>query len=172
MAAFLADTETASRMSPLEHLEWVRRSLPLISDRCQAPDILEDALKVNSEFTPKEISNLRAEARQHWLERKRVLDPTWRNMFTALPEHVRSVLGPEKNLLLLGEMLQRAGSRDHSLIEHLSQGFPMIGRLPRSGSARLIDYTQPTETRSSLLQAAGDRNIQMLLCATSDRIHV
>ena len=32
MSAFLADTETVNQMSPLDHLEWVKQDLPLVSD--------------------------------------------------------------------------------------------------------------------------------------------
>ena len=51
----------------------------------------------------------------------------WHTMFAGLPAHVQQVLGPEKNLLLLAEMLQAAGSEDTELVSHLSHGFPLLG---------------------------------------------
>ena len=71
----------------------------------------------------------------------------------SLPSHVRQVLGPKKNLLLLREMLVAAGYADETLVADLAQGFPLIGKLPRSGTLPKVSYPLVEETRESLLWA-------------------
>ena len=56
-------------------------------------------------------------------ERKRVLDPAWQHLWTLLPSHVRAVLGPKRNLLLLREMLVSAGYAEETLVADFAQGF-------------------------------------------------
>ena len=63
-------------------------------------------------LSPAQLQSCRQRARQHWSERKRVLDPVWERQLKALPWHVRSVLGPKKNLLLLAELLAVTSSQD------------------------------------------------------------
>ena len=53
-------------------------------------------------------------------ERKRVLDPAWQHLWELLPSHVREVLGPKRNLLLLREMLVSAGYADETLVDDLA----------------------------------------------------
>ena len=129
-----------------------------MSDRCAASALLTDAVRFNIQFPLQLVSDKRVAAVQHWSERKRMLDPAWRTTWASLPPHVQSVLGPKKNLLLLAEMLDRAGSPDTLLVPHLTFGFPLIGQLPRSGTLRSVPYADTTETRTSLLQAAPRRN--------------
>ena len=74
------------------------------------------------------------------VERKRVLDLEWTSVFPNLPEHVQSVLGPKKNLLLFREMLEASESPDITLYDNLASGFPLVGKLPRSGTLPRVEY--------------------------------
>ena len=87
----------------------------------------------------------RAAAKQAWSSRKRVLDPLWDEKWQALPCHVRAVLGPKKNLLLLEEMLAAAECPDSLLIRDLMVGSPLIGFLSRGGLSLERPLDQPVE---------------------------
>jgi len=158
--ALLADVERLDKMSPVEHLYWAR-TLPVCSDP-EAPEHLRLALARILQLSPVELQESREAAKRHWSERKRVLDPEWEQLYGKLPQHVQSVLGPKKNLLLLAELLAAAHSPDHKLLEHLLQGFPLIGQLYRSGTLPSIPYAQATETAQSLWEQRGGRNSQVL----------
>ena len=110
-----------------------------------------------------------------WLERKKVLDPVWLHLRESLPSHVRDVLGPRKNLLLLREILASAGFEDSALVDDLAKGFPLTGELPRSGTLLAVEYALPAETRDSLLQQLGRRNddiLRRVVAATAADVEV
>ena len=130
--ALLEDAERLDRMSPLEHLYWAR-SMPKCADP-QAPEHLRAALNSVLSLTRQEMNARREAARQHWLERKRVLDPMWEYQFRLLPEHVRSILGPKKNLLLLAELLTAAGSPDCAVAPRCRRPTPLRFRMPPSAA--------------------------------------
>jgi len=157
--ALLEDSERLDRMSPVEHLRWAR-TLPGSSEP-QAPEHLKLAMARILQLSPVEAQESRAAAVRHWEERKRVLDPEWERLFWSLPEHLRSVLGPKKNLLLLAELLAAAHHPDSRLIEHLLQGFPLVGRFPRSGTLPPMPYTATTETAQSLWAKRHTQNTAM-----------
>ena len=85
------------------------------------------------QLSPQELETARAKAKAYWEARKRVLDPAWAELWKQLPPHVRSVLGPKKNLLLLCELVVFAESPDKTIV-YDSTGIPFIGELPRSGT--------------------------------------
>ena len=113
-------------MDPMEHLAWAQ-SLPDFSEAQCLPPFLQSATESVANMSPEELNWFRFAAKVHWRERKRVLDQAWPKMLATLPEHIRSVLGPKKNLLLFSEMAAAAGSPDRSLTTHLAYGFPMTG---------------------------------------------
>jgi hypothetical protein len=91
-----------------------------------------------------------------------VLDPVWLALREPLPSHVQEVLGPKKNVLLLREILVSASYHDESLVDDLARGFPLIGKLPRSGTLPSVPYPPTPETRESLLDQVGQRNDEIL----------
>jgi len=152
----LQDSERLDRMSPIEHLRWARL-LPKCSDP-QAPEHLKLALARVLQLPAQEAQESRDAAIRHWEERKQVLDPEWAHLYRSLPEHVRSVLGPKKNLLILAELLAAAHHPDDLLIENLLQGFHLVGQLPRSGTLPHIPYAATSETARSLWDQRRERN--------------
>ena len=160
MDAFLKDIEGRASMTPVEHLAWVTE-LPPCLDTVDLPVLLQDAVDFAAGMPDSELSKRRLEARAFWIERKRVLDSEWINMFRTLPEHVRSVLGPKKNLLLFREMLVASGSPDESLFECLTTGFPLVGKLPRSGTLPSIQY-EGTLLMDDFMLCRLERNEEMM----------
>ena len=92
-------------MSPADHFEWALK-LPAVVSGSRLPEVLENAVCRSASMSPAELHEHRVRALAHWEERKRVTDPLWRQAFQRLPWHCQSVLGPEKNLFLLQEMLE------------------------------------------------------------------
>ena len=90
-----------------------------------------------------------------------MLDTIWACAREALPPHVRSVLGPKKNLLLLHELLDAARCPDKSLIDDVTLGFPYVGELPRSGSLPECTYEESAQTRETLRRQAAARSDEM-----------
>ena len=109
-------------LNPLEHLEWAL-SIPPAEDFQSLPVNLEAWLDRELALDGLSLAKARFESLQHWRDRKRVLDPLWARELALLPEHVQSVLGPKKNLLLLAEMLQAIQWPDQRLVVDLKQGF-------------------------------------------------
>jgi len=157
--ALLQDAVRLDRMSAMEHLQWAR-ALPFCADP-QAPEYLRAALARILAMSAEELHDRRAAAKEHWTERKRVLDPAWEVQYRCLPDHIRSVLGPKKNLLLLKELLVAAGSPDELLFDHLLSGFPLIGELYRSGTLPAVPYTGMEESSESLWQKRATNNAYM-----------
>ena len=158
--ALLNDPDRLSLMSPLEHFQWAR-TLPACTGDSQLPSLLARAAQQVAALGTLHLQEYRSQSWEYWLERKRVLDPIWACAWEALPSHVRAVLGPKKNILLLRELLVAAGCPDKALIDDLTIGFPLLGELPRSGSLPACAYVETEETRESLLRCAAERNSDM-----------
>ena len=159
--SLLADLERMAAMSPLDHLEWALM-LPTCAGLSRPPGLLGHAVHTSDQMEAAKLDAFRHRALDSWLERKRVLDPPWHSIWLALPPHVRAVLGPKKNILLLRELLCAAGYPHDSLVDDLLGGFALIGELPRSGTLPEADYPLTSETRESLLESASQRNYAVL----------
>ena len=103
-------------MTAWGHLEWAL-SLPAAEEPDAMPAILSEALQRAESCTDSQLQAHRASRLQHWAERKRVTGPAWQQAFSQLPAHCKCVLGPEKNLFLLAEMLESVEWPDTSLID-------------------------------------------------------
>ena len=153
--ALLADVERVVVMTPLDHLDWAL-SLPLCMGISRPPEMLRRAAHRSRALRHRGLEAYRQKTLASWFERKRVLDPAWRHVWGLLPSHVREVLGPKKNLLLLREMLVSASYADESVVDDLARGFPLIGELPRSGTLPKVSYPSVEETLSGVAPP-GDR---------------
>ena len=131
--ALLASPAELQVMTPLQHLEWAR-SLPQTNDALVLPAHLQTEVDAVNGMTPVEIGDSQTRAESFWRKRKHDLQQEWEHRFKQLPLHVRQVRGIRKNLLLLEEMMKAAECTDLTLTSCLMQGFPIVGRLPRSGS--------------------------------------
>ena len=91
--------------------------------------------------------------------RKRVTSEHWRRICASLPGHVQRVLGPEKNILLLSEMLRAAGSPDVDLPHCLTHGFALVGKMPLSHTLPLKErpfaLDQQDGARGSISERCG-----------------
>ena len=72
------------------------QKLPACNGVHKAPPILGRATEDAAAMSAKELHEFRAAAKQHWTERKRVLDQIWPSVFAGLPDHIKSVIGPKK----------------------------------------------------------------------------
>ena len=140
------DVAKLGNMSPLDHLGWAEQ-LPLLSERHDAPPVLQEAAEFSRECGPQRLQNKRHAAVTFWEKRRRELQPEWDTIYDKLPAHVRSVLGRGKNLLLLQanaprellqhyalhaarqELLNAANHPDAQLVNDLMQGFRLTGRV-------------------------------------------
>ena len=92
--SLLQDKQRLAQMSAIDHLMWARE-LPPCGGMVDLPVLLRDAVDRAAELDEAALSSKRLEAKDFWVERKRVLDLEWAERFRTLPEHVRSVLGPK-----------------------------------------------------------------------------
>ena len=147
--ALLADGAAVAAMTPLQHLGWAR-SLPVRDDDgAVPPDVIPSVRAVERESV-EQLADNRLRALRYWQQRKRMTDAKWAERYRQLPDHVRSVLGAGKNLLLFQagygqwpppvardhaarirqEMCEAAEVDDRGLIRDLQVGFPLLGDIP------------------------------------------
>ena len=157
-------------MDPWGHLDW-SLSLPSGEEPVAAPTIIVEALGRAESFRDSELQAHRAERIRHWTERKRVLDSSWREDFCTLPPHCQRVLGPNKNLHLLAEMVQSVDWPDDGLVHDLAFGFPLLGALPRAGILPAVPYAATVHNAESLLANCAQYNAATLERA-SRPVHV
>ena len=157
----LLQSDLVQGMSPMEHWKWAQ-TLPRSSEERVVPAVLREATDAALQCTPHELQQQRSSTMIYWAERKEALTAPWAEKLRTLAPHVQAVLGPDQNLLLFEEMLHAAGSPDASLIQHLMEGFAMIGDLPRSNTLPQQAFVKPSESRSSLRRYAKERNKVLL----------
>ena len=157
---FLADAARLERMSPWDHLAWAQ-DLPRFSEEIRLPTAQAAALHRHS-ADPEGLHEFRKTAYNHWQERKRVTEPVWQRLRGSLDPHVQRVLGPEKNLLLFTEMLRACGSPDVHLPHCLAHGFPLLGRLPATGTLPEKPTEESALSRQELLGEAAQINATVL----------
>ena len=107
--SLLLDVERLSSMSPFDHLRWSEQ-LPTCAGFARPPKHLETATLCSEKMPTQELHDFRLAAKRHWAERKRMLDLVWPDIAAGLPAHVRQVIGPKKNLLVLAELLDAAAA--------------------------------------------------------------
>ena len=159
-AAFSAFSarEDLHSLGPSDHLRWAS-GLPEADDSPRVPTFLNGHFARSVSMSVAELQTARQSALAFWKHRKLVTDPQWQTIFRSLPAHCQSVLGPEKNLLLLKEMLEAIAWPNNTLFRNLCNGFPLVGRLPASGiHAPAAKSPEPAETLRSLLAHPRERN--------------
>lgn len=97
--ALLSDTVRVAAMSPLDHLEWAR-TLPDSLCEFELPPALEEVDQSWGALGECEFAQKQRAAFSFWAHRKRVTAKQWAREFASLPEHSRSILGPDKNLIV------------------------------------------------------------------------
>ena len=142
--ALLSDARGIAAMTPLQHLAWAR-TLPLATPVLPLPAVLADAVDMDSHLGPAGLAAHRRDAIAFWEKRGRVTGLWWAAMFRRLPEHVQSVLGPGKDLLLFKARLRAArlwlggaAARSSGDVRRGRRGRPRsaagsAGRLPACG---------------------------------------
>ena len=144
---------------PLSHLDWALR-LPRCTGALETPEAYRSAINWHC-ADPSAVLSFRTRQLAFWRHRQRVTAPAWLAQYAGLPAHVRSILGPEKNLVLLAEMLEAARSPDLELPADLADGFPLVGEIPRSGAMRPCTGL-PGESPEQLLLGAPEQNERIL----------
>ena len=127
-------------MFPWAHLEWAH-SLPRVSSFLPLSPLLSRAVERSTAMSASDLCVFRAERLELWRERERVTSQAWAQELATLPCHVRSVLGPDKNIRLLAEIASAMEWPDAALAEDLQHGFPLLGQLSRSGTSPAVLYT-------------------------------
>ena len=126
-----ADTERLKTMTPIDHQDWAR-SLPSICKESSRGMETIITIRKLLHRSNEEVMGERAAAVLYWEQRKEKLDKQWHEIFPSLPWNVQSTLGQEKNILLLKEMMEEAGSPDTDLCAHLMNGFLLYGDIRNS----------------------------------------
>ena len=145
--SFLA-SDVVKSMAPLDHFNWAG-TLPSLASANHVPARLQKVISESQQLPPQQLHETRVQALMKWAARKEVLHARWVEKYEQLPLHVQSVLGKGKNLLLGGEMMTAAGSPDQTLVNHLANGFPLVGKLPRSGTLSAHPYTRWKKPRTA-----------------------
>ena len=131
------DKNRLMTMTPTDHLRWVK-SLPAMQLCTSTSASVQQGIGKLLTHNLEEIIAQRKRSWQYWSRRKIELQQSWRNFLENAPETVRSVLGEDKNIFLLREMLEAAGAEDLRVCEELIQGFALMGILEQ-----FFDVTRP-----------------------------
>ena len=153
--AVTRDTNRVGRMEPMEFLEWAC-GLPITPEPIALPSVLFECADEIRKLSKAQLHNRRRAALQHWQQRKAMTaaawkvfsPPVWTQMhqhkcvaqerYEKLPWNIQSVLGPEKNLILLAEMLAAAKAVDEHLVRDLEEGMRallVVRECPKPGPA-------------------------------------
>ena len=159
-----SDKSRCAVMSPADHFEWAL-ALPPVVPGISLPGTLANAVGKSARMPQAELHEHRGSALSYWMERKRVTDPLWQQAFSRLPSHCQSVLGPEKNLFVLKEMLEFIRWPDAELVHSLTFGFPIVGRLEPCGIMPARTASVNATTVEELERTLGERN-----ACTLDRV--
>ena len=87
----------------LEHLDWCWQ-LQSPDNTVELPTWISDAAEAFSK-DPSKILDQAEQSVEQWLRRKQELAPAWEAHRAKLPEHISTLLGADKNLFLLQELL-------------------------------------------------------------------
>ena len=88
----------------------------------EAPTLYTQALAACAKAP--DLLGRRDAAIRRWSRRKTELDAAWAQQYARLPQHVRKVVGPGRNLLLLQEMLEESRTPDPSIPSDVAADFP------------------------------------------------
>ena len=159
--------EAYRAMSHDQMLDWLAQ-LPSIDHDPDIPEWMEEAITKFASDPDRTLAEAEAHATR-WERRKAELKSDWDRQRELLPQHIQTCLGEQKNLLLWEELIEWADIPDERLLEHLWEGFPILGELERSHTAEPDeDATAPTMAPEELLKRAiGTQNKETIRRATN-----
>ena len=165
--SLLQDVHRLANMSPVSHFKWAL-ALPPCLGVFRVPASAQSSV-LHESGDRSSLHSFRASALAFWRERKRVTDFEWQREFRTLPAHVQAVLGPDKNLLLLAEMLEASNSPDAQLVDSLRGGFKLVGEIPPSGTLPACSPVAPLSLEE-LWRRAPANNARLILRAASSTL--
>ena len=97
--SLLADPARVSGMTPLDHFEWAQ-TLPSDCQEFVLPEVFREHVGTWGSLDPVARAQKQRDALIFWMHRKQMTEQQWLRQFQALPAHCKSIVGPEKNLVL------------------------------------------------------------------------
>lgn len=121
------------------------------------PDTLDKVQTNMSEHSPQAVAQHRSEMLRKMISRSSQLAEQEQALKRSMSLRRQRVLG-NKRLLLFGELLAEAGSKDASLVEDMCNGFDLTGKLPASNhfSQKFRPAALPTEALRGIADRAKD----------------
>ena len=96
---------------------------------------MDSVVKANFLEPPHVLAKKRTDFFRRWTARARALHGEENQLRSAMPEHVKKILG-QKRLVLFGEILNDLGYPDKALISDMAEGFRLSGYMPKTGVFR------------------------------------
>ena len=96
------------------------------------PEDLRHAIRTNVEMSDEALARMRTERLREWIAWAQELQVHEDLLKHKLPLHRKQVLS-KKRLCLFRRALQQAGHGDHNLVDDITKGFNLTGRLPEAG---------------------------------------
>ncbi|CAE7217478.1 unnamed protein product [Symbiodinium sp. CCMP2456] len=124
------------------------------------PEDLMDAIRSHVELSEEALSRVRTERIREWISWAQDLQAHEDMLKQDLPAHRKLVLG-KKRLCLFKRVLQQADHGDVSLVNDITSGFSLTGRLPEAGILR-SDF-RPASQPVSLLREGAKRSKEAVL---------
>jgi len=135
-----------------DHLDWCWQ-LDSPGNQTVLPDHVSEAME-KSAANPLDALDNAESALEHWLTRKQQLAKQWEDERNTLAPHVRDILGTQKSIPLLREIMKAADSPDNTFCDDLAQGFPLTGTANISGEGELLPHADPEISRDKLFSDA------------------
>ena len=132
----------------------------LVSDELPTP--MDEVVAFLEGHSHLEAARYRSEALRKMIHRASQLADQEHRLKSNMSNRRKEIL-KDKRLLLFGELLNEAGSKDTNLVEDICNGFDLTGKLPASNhfSKRLRPAALPTES----LRGIADRSREVLLAS-------
>ena len=109
------DEETLKTMTPLQHLKFMQE-LPPSSPKNSLKPSTNKTAEILQSMDFNSILEFRRSSWLRWRKRKEELQEVWMEIWMSLAPSVQSVLGKNKNILLLEEMLKECNHPNKKLI--------------------------------------------------------
>ena len=128
----------------------------------EMPGPMKDAVAFISDHSPQAVAQHRSEVLRRMIARTSHLAEQEKDLKKGMSLRRQRVL-EGKRLLLFGELLSEAGSKDTSLLEDMCNGFDLTGKLPPSN--HFAQKYRPAALPTEALRGIADRARSVLLAS-------
>ena len=126
----------------------------------QLPEPMQEAISFCTIHSEEYVATSRSEALRSMIEEAKALAKDEMKLKDAMTARRKTVLA-KKRLLLFGSLLERAGSPDVSLVDDITHGFDLTGKLPASN--HFAPKFKPANIPPEALRGIADRARKVLL---------